>query len=108
MAPYMPDRTKASSFIMATSMPAKRAATSESWMARMARPVGLSIRLVATQAPTTIRMPEIQYQSKPERKRKPNSSSRSTGMPSGPPVNWFSLVKTIYSKMPKPSVATAR
>ena len=89
-------------------MPSTRAAISLSWMARKARPVGLSIRLTASQAPSTSVTPEIQYQVTEPRTRQPNSSSRGTGMPSGPPVRRASLVNTIAIRMPMPSVATAR
>ena len=38
----------------------------------------------------------------------PKRTSRGTAMPSGPPVKRASLVKTMASRRPKPSVATAR
>ena len=43
-------------------MPSVRAAVSLSWIARKARPVGLSIRFTAISAPTMSVTPEIQYQ----------------------------------------------
>ena len=89
-------------------MPSVRAAVSLSWMARKARPVGLSIRFTAISAAMTSVTPEIQYQAIGVRARQPNSSSRGTGMPSGPPVKRASLVNTIAIRMPRPSVATAR
>ena len=52
--------------------------------------------------------PEIQYQAIGVRACQPNTSSRGTGMPAGPPVRRASLVNTIAIRMPRPSVATAR
>ena len=89
-------------------MPSTRAAVSLSWIARNARPVGLSIRLTATQAPSTRLMPETQYQFCEPVTRQSNMTSRGTGMPFGPPVHATSLAITMAMSRPMPSVATAR
>ena len=77
-------------------------------MARKARPVGLSIRLIASQTPITSVTPEIQYQVTSRARASRTASSRGTGMPFGPPVIRASLVNTIAISRPMPSVATAR
>ena len=99
---------KTVSFLRATSMPSTRAAISLSWIACSARPVGLSIRLSASRNPPTNVAPEIQYQTSEPCTRQPNSVSAGTFMPSGPPVQPASLVRTMATSKPKPSVATAR
>ncbi len=96
------------SFLLATSTPSTRAATSLSWIARSARPVGLSIRLSASAAPIKKLTAAIQYQVAAPRSGQSNRTRRGTDMPSGPPVKRASLVNTMASRSPKPSVATAR
>src|ERR1017187_284741 len=105
---YMAEIMKMVSFWRATSMPSTRAAISLSWMACSARPVGLSIRLSASRNPPTNVAPAIQYQASDPCTRQPNSVSAGTFMPSGPPVQPASLVSTIATSNPNPSVATAR
>ena len=46
-------------------------------------------------APITSVTPDIQYQVSEPRAAQPNTTSRGTGMPSGPPVQRASLVNTI-------------
>ena len=90
------------------SMPSTRAAVSLSWMARNARPVGLSIRLTATQAPSVRLTPATQYQVCDPETRQSKTNSRGTGMPFGPPVHATSFAITMAVSRPMPSVATAR
>ena len=104
----MAESTKTASFLRATSTPSTRAATSLSWMARNARPLGLSIRLSASVAPMRKLAAVIQYQVSGPRRDQPNNTRRGTDMPSGPPVKPASLLNTMASSSPKPSVATAR
>ena len=92
----------------ATSMPVTLAATSLSCSARNARPVGVSARLSAIQAPISMNAALIQYQVLAPLARQPNRMSFATGMPSGPPVQRLSVVITSATSMPKPSVAIAR
>src|SRR5256885_1812603 len=67
----MAETTKTASFAFATSPPRTRAATSMSWIARRARPLGLSVRLTASTGTTEKLAAMIQY----------NLSAPHTGVP---------------------------
>src|SRR5271156_2795014 len=108
MAEYTAERTNTSDLYRAMSIPSTREAISLSWMARNARPEGLLIKLTASQQPTTRVAPDIQYQVEGPTARQPNSTSRGTCIPFGPPVSSDWLLKNIQINRPKPSVATAR
>src|SRR5690625_234220 len=109
---YTAEITKPLSLYRATSTPMVAAATSESCNARNARPVALYCRLSAITAPNNIIMALKAYQNcallslipiLPNQARK---AKLGTSIPSGPPVNQLSLVKTMDTKIPNPNVAT--